>query len=96
MIRREVQCALDAAESYERGWFNDRSEDSDIGHHLAGSMGDSVQKSEGVTEAIIFYNEHGPNNLKGLWRVNEELRKNYAGLEKHLQALTAEIDRLTL
>jgi hypothetical protein len=54
------------------------------------------QKSEGVTEAIIFYNEHGPNNLKGLWRVNEELRKNYAGLEKHLQALTAEIDRLTL
>ena len=54
------------------------------------------QKSEGVTEAIIFYNEHGPNNLKGLWRENEDMRKNIAGLQRKILAAQAEIDRLTL
>jgi len=48
------------------------------------------QKSEGVTEAIIFYNEHGPN------KENEDMRKNIAGLQRKILAAQAEIDRLTL
>jgi len=53
------------------------------------------QKSAGISEAIVFYDLHGPSNLKGLWRENEEMRKNIAGLQRRILAAQAEIDRLS-
>jgi len=55
----------------------------------------SRQKSANVSEAIVFYHEHGPNNRTGLWRENEDMMKNIAGLQAKILAAQAEIDRLS-
>ena len=45
----------------------------------------SRQKSAIISTAIVFYEENGPSNLKGLWQENQELRRNIRALQKHLR-----------
>ena len=50
----------------------------------------SRQKSANISKAVVFYEENGPSNLKGLWQQNHEMSQNIRGLQKEIQRLVAE------
>lgn len=50
----------------------------------------SRQKSANISKAVVFYEEHGPSNLQGLWQQNHEMMQNIRGLQREIQRLVAE------
>ena len=50
----------------------------------------SRMKSANTSAAIVFYEEHGPSNLEGLWQQNHEMMQNIRGLQREIQSLVAE------
>jgi len=51
----------------------------------------SRQKSANISisKAVVFYEEHGPSNLEGLWQQNHEMMQNIRGLQREIQRLVA-------
>jgi len=49
----------------------------------------SRQKSANISKAVVFYEEHGPSNLAGLWQQNHEMMQNIRGLQREIQRLVA-------
>ena len=49
----------------------------------------SRQKSANISKAVVFYEEHGPSNLDGLWQQNHEMMQNIRGLQREIQRLVA-------
>jgi len=47
----------------------------------------SRQKSANTSAAIIFYEEHGPSNLKGLWQQVAARDRYIRELERHVRDL---------
>jgi len=45
----------------------------------------SRQKSANISKAIVFYEEHGPSNLDGLWQQVHRMERNIRGLEREIQ-----------
>jgi len=45
------------------------------------------QKSAQLSEAIIFYDAHGPHNLKGLWRDVLDREKSIRHLQRVITAM---------
>ena len=50
----------------------------------------SRQKSANISKAVVFYEEHGPNNLKGLWHQVTTRERYIRELERDLKAYRAE------
>ena len=50
----------------------------------------SRQKSANISAAIVFYEENGPSNLKGLWHQVRTRERYIRELERDLKAYRAE------
>ena len=47
----------------------------------------SRQKSANISKAVVFYEDHGPSNLKGLWHKVQSREKYIRELERHVRDL---------
>jgi len=50
----------------------------------------SRQKSANTSAAIVFYEENGPSNLKGLWHKVQSRERYIRELERHVRDLKTE------
>jgi len=50
------------------------------------------QKSAHISRAIIFYHNHGPNNLDGMYHENQKMVRNIIALQRRITTLTETVD----